>query len=176
MVQSSGGIGQIGGGRDQRGSERGQRGSGRGKKNANTNEKHIQNDEQLVLVKTKGRQLRELRDEEEYDRKHDYFHPSNWTEEESYDQEPFNINVSTINANVHTQESVTANLNDMSEIRFRLGDFEAEDNHMSIGVGIAHLGKIVVAPSAAVGLSEDKGKTITEPSAKASTETKAKKK
>ncbi|GJY83926.1 hypothetical protein Tco_0497302 [Tanacetum coccineum] len=83
--------------------------------------------------------------------------------EESYDQEPFNRNVSTANANVQTQESITTKLNDKGEIGFRLGDFEADENYMSIGVGIADLKKIVAAPSASVRLSADKGKTVAEP-------------
>nr|GEV12631.1 chloramphenicol acetyltransferase-like domain-containing protein [Tanacetum cinerariifolium] len=46
----------------------------------------------------------------------------------------------------------------MVEIGFRLSDFEAEDNYMSMGVGIVDLGKIVAAPSASVRPSADKGK------------------
>nr|GEZ05471.1 chloramphenicol acetyltransferase-like domain-containing protein [Tanacetum cinerariifolium] len=57
--------------------------------------------------------------------RHDYFHPFNWTKEESYDQEPFNNNVSTVNENMQTQESVVVNMNDRGEIRFRLDKGEA---------------------------------------------------
>ncbi|GKA54066.1 hypothetical protein Tco_0753015 [Tanacetum coccineum] len=48
--------------------------------------------------------LREQRAEEEWERKHNYFHHSNWTqEEESFDHEPYNKNVMTVDANVQTQ-------------------------------------------------------------------------
>nr|GEX23640.1 hypothetical protein [Tanacetum cinerariifolium] len=60
--------------------------------------------------------LREQKDEEEYDRKHDYFHPSNLAQEESFEQEPYNRNVMTIAANVQTQESVVANLKPITSV------------------------------------------------------------
>ncbi|GJW18452.1 hypothetical protein Tco_0025888 [Tanacetum coccineum] len=45
--------------------------------------------------------LREQRAEEEWERKHDYFHPSNWKhKEESFDHEPYNMNLITVDANV----------------------------------------------------------------------------
>nr|GEX66213.1 zinc finger, PMZ-type [Tanacetum cinerariifolium] len=70
----------------------------------------------------------------------------------------------SVNANV------TTNLNDMGEIRFRLGDFEAKDNH------ILDLEKTVAAPSALVRPSVDKWNKVAKPGAKANTEPKAKKK
>nr|GFB20698.1 retrotransposon protein, putative, Ty3-gypsy subclass [Tanacetum cinerariifolium] len=47
--------------------------------------------------------------------------------------EPFNINVFTVNENVQTQESVVVNMNNKGEIGFRLGDIKAEDNYRSMG-------------------------------------------
>nr|GEX79127.1 hypothetical protein [Tanacetum cinerariifolium] len=45
--------------------------------------------------------LQEQMAEEEWDRKMNYYHPSNWTqEEESFDHEPYNRNVNTLDANV----------------------------------------------------------------------------
>ncbi|GJY68293.1 hypothetical protein Tco_0471275 [Tanacetum coccineum] len=52
-------------------------------------------------------------------------------EEESFEVEPYNKNLITVDANVQTQESVAANISDRGEIGFRLGDFEAEDNYKS---------------------------------------------
>nr|GEY38612.1 hypothetical protein [Tanacetum cinerariifolium] len=70
--------------------------------------------------------------EQEWERKMDYFHPYNWTqEEESFDHEPYNRNLITVDANVHTQESVAANMSDGCEIGFRLGDFKDDKNYKS---------------------------------------------
>ncbi|GJW80166.1 hypothetical protein Tco_0144141 [Tanacetum coccineum] len=99
--------------------------------------------------------LREQIKEEEWDRKHDYFHPSNWTQKES---------------------SVVANLSDMGEIGFRLGDFEAEDNHMSIADGNADLGITYAQHIASVSPSVDKGKQVVELTEEASPKPQAKKK
>ncbi|GJS58292.1 hypothetical protein Tco_0653076 [Tanacetum coccineum] len=60
--------------------------------------------------------LREQRDEEEWDRKCDYFYPFNWIQEESFDHEPYNKNVMTVDANVQTKESITTNLSDKEPI------------------------------------------------------------
>nr|GFC40415.1 hypothetical protein [Tanacetum cinerariifolium] len=50
---------------------------------------------------------------EVWERKMDYFYPSNWTqEEESFKVEPYNRNLITVDANVQTQESVAANISD----------------------------------------------------------------
>ncbi|GJU42839.1 hypothetical protein Tco_1195796 [Tanacetum coccineum] len=67
-----------------------------------------------------------------------------------------------------TQESVVANLSDMGEIGFKLGDFKAEDNHMSIADGNADLGITCAQPIASVSPSVDKGKQVAEPSEEAS--------
>ncbi|GJT79098.1 hypothetical protein Tco_1045823 [Tanacetum coccineum] len=91
-------------------------------------------------------------------------------EEESYDQESFNRkNVFTVNENVQTQESIVANMNDSGEIRFRLVDIEVEDNYMSMEVSITDKG-LTIATSA------DKGKTVAETNAEATTKPKATKK
>ncbi|GKF79705.1 hypothetical protein Tco_0235273 [Tanacetum coccineum] len=60
-------------------------------------------------------------------------------------------------------------MNDRGEIGFRLGDFEAEDNYMSNGVGIAEKEQTVAS-------SADKGKAVAKPSAEPTTEPKATKK
>ncbi|GKF61281.1 hypothetical protein Tco_0181335, partial [Tanacetum coccineum] len=76
--------------------------------------------------------LKEQLAEQDCERKMDYYHPSNWTQkEESFEVEPYNKNLTTVDANVQTQESVAANISDKGEIGFRLGDFEAEDNYKS---------------------------------------------
>ncbi|GKB25480.1 calcium/proton exchanger [Tanacetum coccineum] len=71
-----------------------------------------------------------------------------------------------------TQESIAANMSDKGEIGFRLGDFEAEDNHKSN----AELGITSAEPIAAVSPSADKGKQVAEPSEEANPEPQAKKK
>ncbi|GJX92463.1 hypothetical protein Tco_0345789 [Tanacetum coccineum] len=85
-------------------------------------------------------------------------------------------NVMSVNANVHTQESFAAILSDRGKIGFRLGDFEAKDNHMSIADGNADLRITGAQPIAAVTPSADKGKQLTEPNEKASHEPQDKKK
>nr|GFA61917.1 splicing factor [Tanacetum cinerariifolium] len=59
-----------------------------------------------------------------------------------------------------TQESVAANISDMGEIGFKLGDFEAEDNYKSN----ADLEIPTEDPIAAVTPNADKGKQLAEPS------------
>ncbi|GJT51908.1 hypothetical protein Tco_0978065 [Tanacetum coccineum] len=81
--------------------------------------------------------LKEKLAEEEWKRKMDYFHPSNWTQkEESFEVEPYNKNLNL------------------------LGDFEAEDNYKSN----ANLEIPSEEPIAAVTSSADKGKQLAEPS------------
>ncbi|GJV07820.1 hypothetical protein Tco_1345476 [Tanacetum coccineum] len=95
--------------------------------------------------------LKEQLAEQEWESKMDYYHPSNWSqEEESFEVEPYNRNLTTVDANVQTQESVAANISDRGEIGFRLGDFEAEIPSEE--------------PIAAVTPSADKGKQLAEPS------------
>ncbi|GKD42532.1 hypothetical protein Tco_1267177 [Tanacetum coccineum] len=105
--------------------------------------------------------LKEQRAEQEWERKRDYFHPSNWIrEEESFDHEPYNRNLTIVDANVQTQESVAANISDRVEIGFRLGDFEPEKNYKSN----AELEIPSEEPIAAVTPSTDKGEQHAEPS------------
>ncbi|GKB99456.1 hypothetical protein Tco_0985593, partial [Tanacetum coccineum] len=59
-----------------------------------------------------------------------------------------------------TQESVAANMSDMGERGFRLGDIKAEDNYSSN----AELGIPSVDPIEAVTLTANKGKQVAEPS------------
>nr|GEX80588.1 hypothetical protein [Tanacetum cinerariifolium] len=88
--------------------------------------------------------LKEQMAEEEWVRNIDYYHPSNWTqEEESFDHESYNKNVNTLDANVQTQESVAANMSNRGEIGFRLGDYEAEELGKQLAEPI-----VAVAPSA----------------------------
>ncbi|GJZ45277.1 autophagy-related protein 11-like protein [Tanacetum coccineum] len=85
-------------------------------------------EEEAMYKRMNEDRLKEQMAEEEWDRKMDYYHPSNWTqEEESFDHEPYNRNVNTLDANVLTQESVTTNMSNRGEIGFRLGDYEAEE-------------------------------------------------
>ncbi|GKB31899.1 hypothetical protein Tco_0871300 [Tanacetum coccineum] len=110
--------------------------------------------------------LKEQMAEEEWDRKIDYYHPSNWTqEEESFDHEPYNRNVNTLDANVQTQESVAANMSNKGEIGFRLGDYEAEELGKQLAEPI-----VAVTPSAepiaSATHSTDKGKQVAEPQGK----------
>nr|GEU53585.1 calcium/proton exchanger [Tanacetum cinerariifolium] len=110
--------------------------------------------------------LKEQMIEEKCDRKIDYYHHFNWTqEEESLDHEPYNRNVNTKDANVQTQESVTANISNRGEIRFRLGDYEAEELGKQLAKPI-----VAVTPSAepiaSVTHSIDKGKQVAEPQGK----------
>ncbi|GJW75227.1 hypothetical protein Tco_0134597 [Tanacetum coccineum] len=137
MGEGSDGMGQRAGGRAQRGGVR---------YTLEVEARYEREDEE---------RLREQIKEEEWDRKHNYFHPSNWT---------------------HKESSVVANLSDMGEIGFRLGDFEAEDNHMSIADGNADLGITCAQPIASVSPSVDKGKQVAEPSEEASPKPQAKKK
>ncbi|GJV13255.1 hypothetical protein Tco_1354796 [Tanacetum coccineum] len=93
-------------------------------------------------------------------------------EEESFDHEPYNMNLITVDANVQTQESIAANMSDRGEIGFRLGDFEAEDNHKSN----AELEIPSAEPIAAITPSADKEKQLAEPSKQPNLEPQAKKK
>ncbi|GKB81514.1 hypothetical protein Tco_0948409 [Tanacetum coccineum] len=94
--------------------------------------------------------LKEQLAEQEWESKIDYYHPSNWSqEEESFEVEPYNRNLTTVDANVQTQELVAANISDRGEIGFRLGDFEAEIPSEE--------------PMAAITPSADKGKQLAEP-------------
>nr|GFA13333.1 hypothetical protein [Tanacetum cinerariifolium] len=105
--------------------------------------------------------LKEQLVEQEWESKMDYYHPSNWIqEEESFEVESYNGNLTTVDANVQTQESVAANISDRGEIRFRLGDFVAEDNNKSN----AYLEIPSEDPIVAVTPSADKGKQLAEPS------------
>ncbi|GKB07763.1 hypothetical protein Tco_0836047 [Tanacetum coccineum] len=105
--------------------------------------------------------LKEKLAEQDCERKMDYYHPSNWTQkEESFEVEPYNKNLTTVDANVQTQESVAANISDKGEIGFRLGDFEAEDNYKSN----ADLEIPNEEPIATVTPSADKEKQLAEPS------------
>ncbi|GJR38272.1 hypothetical protein Tco_1213956 [Tanacetum coccineum] len=139
MGEGSDGMGQRAGGRAQRGREA-------LRYTLEVEARYEREDEE---------RLKEQIKEEEWDRKHNYFHPSNWT---------------------HKESSVVANLSDMGEIGFRLGDFEAEDNHMSIVDGNADLGITCAQPIASVSPSVDKGKQVAEPSEEASPKPQAKKK
>ncbi|GJV57108.1 zinc finger, PMZ-type containing protein [Tanacetum coccineum] len=95
--------------------------------------------------------LKEQLAEQEWESKMDYYHPSNWfQEEESFKVEPYNKKLTIIDANVQTQEAVAANISDRGEIGFRLGDFEAEIPSEE--------------PIATVTPSADKGKQLAEPS------------
>ncbi|GJT70422.1 chloramphenicol acetyltransferase-like domain-containing protein [Tanacetum coccineum] len=95
--------------------------------------------------------LKEQLVEQEWESKMDYYHPSNWSQkEESFKVGPYNRHLTTVDANVQTQESVAANISDRGEIGFRLGDFEAEIPSEE--------------PIAAVTPSADKGKQLAEPS------------
>ncbi|GJS08675.1 hypothetical protein Tco_0365471 [Tanacetum coccineum] len=60
-------------------------------------------------------------------------------------------------------------MNDRGEMGFRLGDFKAEDNYKSNGVGIAKKEQTVAS-------SADKRKAVAKPSAKPTTEPKVTKK
>ncbi|GJY32694.1 hypothetical protein Tco_0417163 [Tanacetum coccineum] len=79
-----------------------------------------------------------------------YTLPTGLRRQESFEVEPYNRNLTTVDANVQTQESVAANISDRGEIGFRLGDFEAEIPSEE--------------PIAAVTPSADKGKQLAEPS------------
>ncbi|GJR74615.1 hypothetical protein Tco_0086980 [Tanacetum coccineum] len=90
-------------------------------------------EEEAMYKRMDEESLKEKLAKEEWDRKIDYYHPSNWTqEEESFNHEPYNRNVNTLDANVQTQESVAANMSNM-------GDYEAEE-----------LGKQLIEPIVAV--------------------------
>nr|GEY46673.1 hypothetical protein [Tanacetum cinerariifolium] len=105
-------------------------------------------------------------EEEEYDRKMDYYHSSNWTlKEESFDHEPYNRNVNTLDANVHTRESVAANMSDRGEIGFRLGDYEAEELGKQLAEPIVSVTPSA-EPTASATHSTDKGKQVAEPQGK----------
>nr|GEX34510.1 chloramphenicol acetyltransferase-like domain-containing protein [Tanacetum cinerariifolium] len=88
--------------------------------------------------------LKEQLAEQDWERKMDYYH---W-------------NLTTIDANVQTPQSVAANISDKGELGFRLGDFEAKDNYKSN----ADLEIPSEKPIAAVTSSADKGKQLAEPS------------
>nr|GFA03072.1 hypothetical protein [Tanacetum cinerariifolium] len=85
-------------------------------------------EEEAMYKRMDEDRLKEQMAEEEWDMKIDYYHPSNWTqEEESFDHEPYNKNVNTLDANVQTQEAVAGYMSNRGEIGFRLGDYEAEE-------------------------------------------------
>ncbi|GJR82241.1 hypothetical protein Tco_0153026 [Tanacetum coccineum] len=168
------GRGSRGGrGRRHRGRGRGQRGRGRGqmlrdkkemtKDEIRKNLEHEYMEEMLLQEEQKfdANQAQQDEFDQEALRKMDYFHPSNWTqEEESFEVEPYNRNLITVDANVQTQESVAANISDRGEIEFRLGDFKAEDNYKSN----ADLEIPIEEPIASVTPSADKWKQLAEPS------------
>nr|GEV63621.1 autophagy-related protein 11-like [Tanacetum cinerariifolium] len=90
-------------------------------------------EEEAMYKRMDEERLKKQMAKEERDRKMDYYHPSNWTqEEESFDHEPYIRNVNTLDANVQTQESVAANMSNR-------GDYEAKE-----------LGKQLVEPIVAV--------------------------
>ncbi|GKA42496.1 hypothetical protein Tco_0735156 [Tanacetum coccineum] len=111
-------------------------------------------EEEARFKRQDEKRLKEQLAEQEWERNMDYYHPSNLTqEEESFEVEPYNRNLTIVDANVQTQESVVANISDKGEIGFRLGDFEAEDNYKSN----ADLEIPSEEPIAAVTPSVDKG-------------------
>ncbi|GJV81114.1 hypothetical protein Tco_1516984 [Tanacetum coccineum] len=58
-------------------------------------------EEESRFKREEEERLKEQLAEEEWERKMDYFHPSNWTqEEESFEVKPYNRNLITIDANV----------------------------------------------------------------------------
>ncbi|GJS71633.1 hypothetical protein Tco_0704474 [Tanacetum coccineum] len=135
-------------GRSQRGRGRGQRGRGRGQRGRGRGQ--MQRDGKKLKREDEER-LKEQLAEQEWESKMDYYHPSNWSqEEESFEVEPYKRNLTTVDANVQTQESVAANISDKGEIGSRLGDFEAKIPSEE--------------PIAAVTPSADKGKQLVEPS------------
>ncbi|GJS76092.1 hypothetical protein Tco_0725973 [Tanacetum coccineum] len=91
--------------------------------------------------------------------------------EESFDHEPYNRNLTTIDANVQTQESVAANMSDKGEIGFRLGNFQPGKNYKSN----AKLEIPSEEPIAAVTPSAYKGKQHAEPSEQPDLQPQAKK-
>nr|GEX31637.1 chloramphenicol acetyltransferase-like domain-containing protein [Tanacetum cinerariifolium] len=160
--ESSAAMGEGNDGMGQRAGERAQRWRGRIKevvervKEAGEGAREV-GEGMVVTMKTRCKMMREVEErlreqmeEEEWDMKHDYFHPSNWTQKESFDHAPFNR-------------------------RFRLGDFEAKDNYMSIADGNADLGITCAQHIAAVSPSVDKGKQVAEPSEEASPKPQTKK-
>nr|GEV38096.1 chloramphenicol acetyltransferase-like domain-containing protein [Tanacetum cinerariifolium] len=116
-------------------------------------------EEEAMYKRMDEERLKEQMAEEEWDRKIDYYHPSNMTqEEESFDHEPYNRNVNTLNANVQTQESVAGNMSNR-------GDYEAKELVKKLAEPI-----VAVTPSAepiaSATHSTDKGKQVAEPQGK----------
>ncbi|GJZ40779.1 calcium/proton exchanger [Tanacetum coccineum] len=144
-------------GRSQRGRERGQRGRGGGQ---------MQRDgEQMTEDEIRKNLEHEYMKEMLVQRENDTAtmsglvlaaHTTYQAQQDEFDQEALRCtmeeearNLTTVDANVQTQESVAANINDRGEIWFRLGDFEAEIPSEE--------------PIAAVTPSADKGKQLAEP-------------
>nr|GEX09936.1 hypothetical protein [Tanacetum cinerariifolium] len=118
-------------------------------------------EEEAMYKRMNEDRLKELMTEEEWDRKIDYYHPSNWTQEkESFDHEPYNRNVNTLDANVQTQESVATNMSNRGEIGFRLGDYEAEELGKQLGVPIVAVTPSAEPTASATHRADQKGSSI----------------
>ncbi|GJS69368.1 hypothetical protein Tco_0702209 [Tanacetum coccineum] len=172
--QKGRGSGERGRGRGERGRGRSQRGRGRGLYLKDQEEmtedeirKNFEHDymEELLLQEEQKLQAYETEQDEfeqEALRKIDYYHPSNWTqEEESFDHEPYNRNVNTLDANVQTQESVAANMSNMGEIGFRIGDYKAEELGKQLAEPIVAVTPSAEPISSATHIT-DKGKQVAE--------------